>query len=86
MQKNTWMLCYKELKLTRKEKGFLVCTKDNQASMLIEDKNLKFPHQGKPAQEDTERYKEAVAEYLISNYDGLLIDLTAHGEKSNGNV
>ena len=62
-------------------KGVLVSTKDNQASMLLEDKNLKFVHQEKPIQNDTELYKEALAQYLISNYDVLLEDVTEQGRK-----
>ena len=83
MKKNTWMLCYKELKLTRKDKSFLVSTRDNEASILLEDKNLKFKHREKPIQEDTELYKEAVAQYLITHYDVLLQDVTKQGIKTS---
>ncbi len=77
MRKNGWTLRYKELKLTRNEKGYLLSTQDNEASIVLENKNLKFTHQQKPIQEDTEQYKEAMAQYLINNYEVLLQIVTS---------
>lgn len=73
MKRNIWMLYFKELKLIRNdEKGYLISTLNNEASIFLDNKTLMLSHQKIPMQQDSLQEKEVVAHYLIHNYDRLL--------------